>query len=201
VLRDFVPDGFLPLEDAIAVALAAWREREPESTAPGDLDAAWKRLQNNLFAGSLFAYALSDFGELTPVPERVWGGTGSTNVRVSGLLAWFNDEGTPECGRALVRSDDLQLHLAGEPSKRRPGTSSITPVPRGRGGAPPKYDWEAFMLEAFRVVYVDGPPKTQAELIKKVSDWYQTEIGDPPDAQTAKPRVRKLWVKLGLDHG
>ena len=50
--------------------------------------------------------------------------------------------------------------------------------------------------------YEEGyKPENQAKLRKRIQDWYSEKYNRvPPSDQTLKPKVRKLWYRLGLDH-
>src|SRR6266851_2638972 len=40
-------------------------------------------------------------------------------------------------------------------------------------GAPPRYEWDAFYAAIARRVHERGIPKTQAELIREMLDWFE----------------------------
>jgi len=76
---------------------------------------------------------------------------------------------------------------------------------RDRGGAPAKYDSEAFLIEAFRQLHdrCRPSPKTPGELQKRALDAY-LERGHPggvPSEDWARSKIKRLWEGLGLGGG
>lgn len=68
---------------------------------------------------------------------------------------------------------------------------------RSGPGAPPRFAWDDFWIEACRRVHDDGLPATQAEMIRDLLDWFADEGLDVPDRSTVKKRISRLWRALG----
>ena len=72
---------------------------------------------------------------------------------------------------------------------------------RDRGGAPARYDSEAFLIEAFRELYEGrSSPKRPAELRERALDAYAKNghPGGVPSEDWARGKIKKLWTSLGL---
>jgi hypothetical protein len=76
-------------------------------------------------------------------------------------------------------------------------------VRQGSRGAPPKYDWEAFWREVVRIIWEDGPPRTQAELVQRMLDWFAAQLGpdDVPCESSVKRRLSLVWSHFKPDPG
>jgi hypothetical protein len=70
-------------------------------------------------------------------------------------------------------------------------------------GAPPKYDWESFWVEIINTIWADGAPRTQAELMQRMLDWFATELGpdDVPCESSIKLRLSRIWPTIKPDIG
>jgi len=62
-------------------------------------------------------------------------------------------------------------------------------------GAQPRYDWDAFWIEVCRSTYSDGLPGSQADLVRRMRDWFET-TGSVPDDSTIKKKLSPLWRAL-----
>lgn len=69
-------------------------------------------------------------------------------------------------------------------------------IQRPRGGAPARYDWNAFAGAVARRVHDEGMPASQGELIRDMLDWFATTFGTVPDESTVRRRVQALWPTL-----
>lgn len=75
-----------------------------------------------------------------------------------------------------------------------------TPTGGAKRGPPARYKWDDVLIEAARLVYIEGyRPQTQAELIRKLQDWYlETFTKEAPSDESFKPKIRKFWDALNL---
>ena len=64
------------------------------------------------------------------------------------------------------------------------------------GGAPARYDWEAFAGAVARRVHDRGLPQSQGELIRDMLDWFAETYGATPDESTVRRRVQAAWREL-----
>lgn len=69
-------------------------------------------------------------------------------------------------------------------------------VQKSKGGRPPKYAWEAAQVEILRVADLDGLPKTQAELVRHLLDWFNTKFNQHPDESEVKRFVSRYYGQL-----
>ena len=65
-----------------------------------------------------------------------------------------------------------------------------------RRGAPSQFDWDEIWVELCAVIYLDGLPETQAELVQHIADWLQGKGKRVPDDSTIKKKIRPLWQRL-----
>ena len=69
---------------------------------------------------------------------------------------------------------------------------------KNKGGRPPGYDWDAFIIEIIRVANSpDGLPDTQAKLIKHMQQWCQETWGNEPSDSVVKDRISKIYKGIG----
>lgn len=107
-------------------------------------------------------------------------------------------------GVVSVSAEDLLRVLRGNSSARTTGNSqSKSPSTiiqlSDKGGRPPSYDGELFLIEAAKVI-LDGVPETQSQLIERALDAYEAAChpGGRPSSDWAKLKIRPLWRRLGL---
>ncbi|MCJ2019437.1 hypothetical protein MKK84_18680 [Methylobacterium sp. E-065] len=79
--------------------------------------------------------------------------------------------------------------------------SSFTPKDRiGSSGRPPKYNWSKCIIEAVRWMEVNGRPKTLAELVNYMAEWFEPEEpGDTQLKQYLGPIYQNFEPKARLD--
>jgi hypothetical protein len=112
-------------------------------------------------------------------------------------------------GLAAVRRDDLDKAL----SRDGGGVSIVNgisdearrepPAPaRASGGRTRLYSREDFLIEAMRLLYIEGlQPKSRAELREAALQAYIDTLpkdSDHPSDEWAKPLIRSLWNRLEL---
>ena len=70
---------------------------------------------------------------------------------------------------------------------------------RSRGGRPPEYDWNAFVIEIVRIANTpDGLPEKQSELIKGMLQWCENTWGKQPSDSMAKEKISTIYNGIGL---
>jgi hypothetical protein len=156
----------------------------------------WDVLRELLFAGAIPSYRTSRTGHLSQLPPNYWGEIAELELRETRRLK----DGVVEygiLGRIVIPTAQLNELLKLVSSSKE---DSHMPHPE-RGGAPPKYDSEAFLIEAFRIVYESKPtPSTAAELRKRALDAYAEagHMGGAPGEDWARRKIKRLWQQLGL---
>ncbi len=83
-------------------------------------------------------------------------------------------------------------------------SAARAPILRGeenRGGAPARYDWNAFAGAVARRVHDQGMPASQGQLIRDMLDWFGSTFGVVPDERTIRRRVQALWPVLTSNDG
>jgi hypothetical protein len=69
---------------------------------------------------------------------------------------------------------------------------------KGKGGRPPKFDWDTFYCEIIRIANSpDGLPDKQSELEVIMLDWCSLEWGDAPGESTVRHKVSHIYQHLG----
>jgi hypothetical protein len=68
---------------------------------------------------------------------------------------------------------------------------------RGGPGVPPRHDWDAFYAALARRIHEHGIPRTQAELVREMRDWFERRKDErAPDESTIARKVRIVWQEL-----
>jgi hypothetical protein len=84
-------------------------------------------------------------------------------------------------GQPLSTNDDKEV-----PQKRRAGP-----------GAPPRYDWDRFYGALARFIHDHGIPRTQAELVRAMLQWFENSgIDKVPDESSVTSKIRLVWSEL-----
>jgi hypothetical protein len=65
-----------------------------------------------------------------------------------------------------------------------------------RRGAPSKYDWDDIWVELCAMIFLEGIPETQAELVQHVAAWLEAQGKRVPDDSTIKKKIKPLWQRL-----
>ncbi len=68
---------------------------------------------------------------------------------------------------------------------------------RSRGGRPPEYDWDAFVIEIIRIADLDGLPDKQSELKERMLQWFEDTEDKQPAESSVKSRISNIYNKLG----
>ncbi len=70
---------------------------------------------------------------------------------------------------------------------------------QSRGGRPPEYDWDAFVIEIIRIANTpDGLPEKQSELIGTMLQWCEDTWGRQPAESGAKKKISQIYNGIGL---
>lgn len=89
---------------------------------------------------------------------------------------FFNVEGKEIKSRRgweiVVRKEDLSAILA--PEKNAASVDTINVNSTKKGGRPPEYDWDAIWAGIVWIAVHEGLPKSQAEMIERVQQWYKS---------------------------
>lgn len=233
-MEERTPKGFVGLQAAIDQCGKRWGHGDPATLNWPKLQEfryrVWSKLRTELHSGALPSYYLNGHGAVKQLPAE----DRYTRWPVD-INAWFldlNNEAyrdgkitfwgldAPWSAPAYVKEDDLQAFLVGksiEPplsAAAQPSAPSSEPTQEpnpelsrapNKGGPPTKYDGEAFLIEAFFLLYDGLQPKTQAELRQSALEAYGKTLGqgevELPSDEWAKPKIRALWYRLGLDRG
>ena len=177
---------------------------------------AWSRLLHALFSSPLPVFHVQKDGSLSSLPPLI----GGWPARPDRSLITFATGGSPLAGTLIVPTEALNEFISRLVAL--PGTSSTSTefvaasgsevaapanADKPRGGAPPKHDAEAFLIEAFRLLYEGYVPKNAADLRRRALEryWESKQVSEngpqrlePPSDEWAKPKIRRLWAILGL---
>lgn len=63
-----------------------------------------------------------------------------------------------------------------------------------RLGALRTHDWDACMLEVFRLFYFEGVPESKAALIRHVQAWFASQAQKVPDESTLQKKLKDIWA-------
>lgn len=134
-------------------------------------DFVWA-IQDDLAAGRLIARGFERDTEKQP-PARWW-----AEARLD---------------RKTNRAQAHGLTLSGVRVYLAEAQGVVAPIPspaRGRGGAPPQYDWEGFTREVVRFACLDGF-RTRTELMRHMRDWCAATWPEQPDERTLQRKVKE----------
>jgi hypothetical protein len=99
----------------------------------------------------------------------------------------------PEEG-VLVSIGDMMI-LGPELERFEDANNLFGRVAEGAGlGEDGDYDWSGMSVEITRRVFEEGLPKSQAEWIRELQDWFaaQSEIGEFPDERSIRRRLSPI---------
>lgn len=131
-------------------------------------------------------------GELTadpsPNPKSFIGNHDKSMVRRADLMVLA--ESRDQCPPFLY---DTML----KPGAEDASVVNMAVPPKNKGGRPPEWDWNAFILEIIRIANtLDGLPKTRAELAAVMRDWFIDQCDDHPADTTLEDRIRPIYQYL-----
>ncbi|HVE03777.1 MAG TPA: hypothetical protein VNB30_06950 [Rhizomicrobium sp.] len=160
-----------------------------------------RTLRQKLYSGAIKSWVLSSAGELEPVRRQVWGGKAYNGVTKSGRLLFTvkrGDNGRVTEGPVLIRLADLARYFkrAAKSTDRARGANL-----RVRPGRPPLFDWDEIWVEVIRIIHEEGPPKTRAELTRRIQLWHADKHGREPSDEVLKPKMSVLFRRLKFGAG
>jgi hypothetical protein len=105
----------------------------------------------------------------------------------------------------VVRHAEIERFEAAQAALPSVDAAVSSPTSRGgRGrGAPCKYDWEGALCEMVVIVNDEGVPETQAELTRKMRDWFAKTLGpdNVPCDSSIERRISRFWSRIKPDIG
>jgi hypothetical protein len=220
------PSGYMTLEDASRELAKVWPPRISEEVKPSFLpnhpregprpqsepdfpsrarlglaanESSVLRarvLRELLLNGALSAYVQEQSGRLSELPGGAWTDVPIVQLTESERLGPEQIEYRLSAKVLVPRTQvAVLLKLAADVTAQHYRNSRTY----DQGGAPPKYDSELSLTEAFRILYESNPaPKTPAELRRRALDAY-VQAGHPggsPSEDWARPKISKLWKRL-----
>jgi hypothetical protein len=181
-----------------------------EARARGD--KVWEEIRQWLYAGTILAARLDDYGELREVVRSTWGKSIAMPAlltgegRVSGtigpvLISKPHLEaairGDPRPDQVAAQDESTLGDEAIEPIPAPPAKTSETATPRRPTpprGRPPKWKWGDFDREVTRIANTpDGLPENQADLVRTMSGWCLDTWGDEPADSLMRDRISEVY--------
>ena len=154
----------------------------------------WLILQQLLLDGALTSYANDLDGRIKGLAAEIWDQGSSAEFVCTQQIQGDRVVHAVSSKVLLSRSQFKALIRAAQSISKRSNGTFVD-----KGGAPPKYDAEAFLTEAFCILYESNPhPNTPAELRGLALDAY-AKAGHPggtPSEAWARPKISKLWKRL-----
>lgn len=182
-----------------------WQE---EMEAARRYRKAWSQFRQVLHSERVSGFVLSKSGSMHPIRAYQWAADDAWNMLKNGRTKVVVGGGysTSEAeGWVIISESDLESYF-------KPGQSDTAPVLEqarqvaahaapsvstesrvAPGGRPQKWDWDAFWVRLCLIIHNDGIPETQAELVRKLQDWFGTTHGDMPHESDIKKRVSKFF--------
>ena len=171
---------------------------------------AWDELRQALHSKHLSSVALDRNGFTTKVPEYKWASADALKILETGRIRF--SAGDPYFpvrveGDVLVSEKSLKAYLGKEaptpPTTDAGANNNVEgmdlvregdPTPKARRrGRLAKWEWEDCFVEICRIVHLDGLPKSQAEMVRKLQDWFISQVDDHPAESEVKKRVSKVF--------
>jgi hypothetical protein len=214
----YVIDGreqFIPFREALELFEAEKEELthlwEEEAAAFRRYGSMVNEFRKALHAKHVTACILESSGDIVEVPIALWARDDVGRVFRVGVAKFvssasyevYTHEGLviiPE----MTLVPYLERSLSSDPSTVRDGTGEPVPVQvpvvaaeeeakRGRVGRPTVHDWERCWLQICIIAYVDGLPDVQADLVRRLADWFSAEFDRVPAESEIKKRVSEVY--------
>lgn len=216
----YVVDGrkvLMPYKEALArfeaekvELMRLWREEEE---AFRRYCSMVNKFRKTLYAGHVPARILQKSGQTRAVPVAQWGSDDVDRVFWTGVSKFISDniyelrthEGLVIVPKAklvpyLERSystnasvDDAGADNSETAQTDAPVASKRVPERQGHGGRPTKHEWEKCWLKICVIIYLEGIPKVQAKLVRRLADWFSTEFDKVPAESEIKKRVSAVF--------
>jgi hypothetical protein len=152
----------------------------------------------------LKAFYLDPWGALKGIDASSWR-TGNAEVAIQSgrTIGHYNSQtGKRGTGHLIL----VKQLLGGKPRATvlplAQSSEAKTAKPKGNGGRPSKYDWEAALIEAAAYVHEKGLPKTQAEFLAYIQEWFSKRNPPQfPSESQVKLRIGPLFrrIKAGVE--
>jgi hypothetical protein len=161
----------------------------------------WFRRQ--LISGNLSGFITDEGGQTTAIPPQYWATDRCSDVLKYDVSTLVRTAGAEVFGRVSFPIEDIdKLYANGRAVNDLPSDADAIAdaeiYQETSPGRPSKFDGEAFLIEAAKVIH-DDAPKSQAELIRRTLDAYATagHQGGRPGMAWAKKKIAPLWRRLG----
>ncbi len=108
---------------------------------------------------------------------------------------WFGLKSLPSYYRGNV-DKEIEINLE---DLRRWLNPTPAASPGAKRGPKPKWNWREFWIEVVAIANTsDGLDQmTRADLVRRMSGWFENENGDSPSESQIKERVSQLYKHLG----
>lgn len=211
----YVVNGFLqniPYEQALAryykekdELLALWQE---ETAAFQRYCASCGRFRQVLYSLMVPSFVLTNNGHMEPMDAQIWATEKSAKIFETGRAetsVLSGDELYKYEGMVLVPETALMQFLnqpapqdasdSPQPHENAPEMEAAPDETKGlsRRGRLAKWEWEDCFVEICRIVHLDGLPKSQAEMVRKLQDWFISQVDNHPAESEIKKRVSKVF--------
>lgn len=193
--------GFVALAEAITI-VAARKWTDPKGISmPHKYDPqhprrlalrqrAWNEIRRCLASGRLRSFIQTDVPELVETPCSAWAQSSPAPPALSRFYIELVREQAAITGWVVLRAADVE-NLVFSRLEHSPVQSGA------RRGRPAVHKWEECLMEAARYVFDEGRPKTQSQLAKHLSDWFENH-GRP---SAAPRRGAHALLDRGLRRG
>src|SRR5215210_5672239 len=141
----------------------------------------------SMVADALFGYVILPDGEIARIRTNFWAS------HIGGFIIQSDEGYLPVntrdfTGRVVIHESDLDAFLGERPVEPRhplvPSSSSSSSL--RSTGRRREFDWDGFLIEAARIIYFEGRPGSQNELIERLLHWYpDAHNGDVAPSPTA----------------
>ena len=185
-----IPDGYSSSGDALKREEARW----------GTADAAPK-LVGLILGGKLPSFSSDARGNLHEISPEAWQNIDTVRVLQEQEFRNFRDfpSGLSK-GRPVFIESDLRRELPFD-WEIREAEKSGSDLSVKKGGPPLKYDWDAMWIEVVRISEHDVFPKTRAELVNKLLQWFEDHYKTAPGETAIKGKISRLFGVLEKDVG
>ena len=67
-----------------------------------------------------------------------------------------------------------------------------------RGGRPPKYDWEGFLIEITRIALIEDELPARQEMHRRMVEWCVINWPEQPEDSEIRKRLQRLYETKGM---
>lgn len=214
-----IPPGYVIIDEALKIYHAHCLAYELNKQGRG-VSLSMSELQSYLSKNSIQSFHVGPLMKVRNLPSVGWEKSGAIISQVykekhtyltfdDELTRWWktdqnvwvgyidviNEDNVVISGQVVVLIDELtDLINSKNTSTFSDNPDATDEVMISRGGRPLKHDREAFLLEAFKIVYEGPEPSSLEDLMWKTSRSYSSQsFGSPPSETWMKERLRPLW--------